>query len=249
MRMLSLDQSEPVADIVAPYRATRRPSAGHSCWVLANMVGGLDGSAAIGGRVGELSEGVDAELFRSLRSVADVVLVGAETVRREGYGPVRLDGDRQRERHERGAGPVPPIAVVTRSIDLDWDSALFTEAAAGTIAVTCEAAGTEAIERAREHATVLVAGEASVDLGEALRQLAELGLHVVLCEGGPTLLGRVAADGLLDEFCLTIAPVMGGDPLPVAITPPGADTTGFALRHIAVDRDTLLLRYEVDRRG
>lgn len=248
MMLLPLDQGESVTDIVAPYRVPRRPSDGRPCWVLANMVGGLDGSAAIGGRVGELSEGVDAELFRSLRSVADVVLVGAETVRREGYGPVRLDDALQAARADDGMSSVPPIAVVTRSIHLDWGSTLFTEAA-GTIVVTCESAGQDAIERARQHATVIVAGSDSVDLSDALRQLAGMGLRVVLCEGGPTLLGRVAADGLLDELCLTIAPVIGGDPLPVALTPPGAGTTGFVLRHVAVDRDTLLLRYEVDRHG
>ncbi|HHV22183.1 MAG TPA: pyrimidine reductase family protein, partial [Propionibacterium sp.] len=42
-------------------------------------VAGLDGTAAVGGRVGPLSEGPDVELFRLMRALADVVVVGAET--------------------------------------------------------------------------------------------------------------------------------------------------------------------------
>jgi riboflavin biosynthesis pyrimidine reductase len=67
---------------------------------------------------------------------------------------------------------------------------------------------------------------------------------VVLCEGGPTLLGELVAAGRLDELCLTIAPLMGGDPLPVSVSPPGAPLRHFALRHVIRDGDTLFLRYE-----
>lgn len=247
--MFELNRGESIPDLLAPYRVHRRPRDGQDCWVLANMVGGLDGSAAIGGRVGVLSDGQDAVLFRSLRSLADVVLVGAETVRRERYGPVRLDDAEQDRRRANGEREVPPVAVVTRSLDLEWGSPLFTDPVARSIVVTCESAGSDRIELAAAHATVLVAGCDSVDLRDALHQLCGLGLRVVLCEGGPALLGRVAAEGLLDELCLTVAPVMGGDPLPVAVTPSGASTSGFVLQHSAVEGSTLFLRYEVERDG
>ncbi len=111
-----------------PYREVDRTRAEGGAWVLANMVGGLDGSAAVGGRVGALTGGADAVLFRRLRALADVVLVGAETVRAEGYGPVRLPDDLRAERVAAGRPPVPPVAVVSRSLRLDWDGPLFTEA-------------------------------------------------------------------------------------------------------------------------
>src|SRR5687767_5548643 len=123
--MHRLVAGEAVADIVDPYAAVVRPRVGHRPWVLANMVVGLDGSAAIAGRVGPLSEGADAELFRLLRSVADVVLVGASTFRAEGYGPVRLPEERQQARVKLGRAPRPPLAVVSRSLALDWSSAPF----------------------------------------------------------------------------------------------------------------------------
>jgi riboflavin biosynthesis pyrimidine reductase len=214
-----------VADLLEPYRAVDRSKPVGPCWVLANMVGSLDGSAAVAGRVGALSDDTDARLFREMRSLADVILVGAETVRRERYGAAA-----QR------------IAVVTRSLSLDWESKLFQSGRA--IVVTCETAPGDRLAEARRHAEVIVAGDASVDLTGAIAALARQGAGVVLCEGGPTLLGEVVALDLLDELCLTVAPVMGGDPLPIAVSPQPGDLTHFELAHVARHGSTLFLRYE-----
>ena len=91
-----------VADPLAPYAEVDRTRGPGPCWVMGHMVGGLDGSAAIAGRVGALSTAPDAELFRLMRTLADVVLVGAQTVRQEGYGPVRLPADRVAAREAAG---------------------------------------------------------------------------------------------------------------------------------------------------
>ena len=210
------------------------------------MVGGLDGSAAIAGRVGALSAPPDAELFRLMRALADVVLVGAETVRREGYGPVRLPPERVAARLAAGRPGTPPLAIVTRSLDLDWSARVFTAAPpeARTLVITCEAADPARLDRARAVADVVIAGQDRVDPGQALTRLSGLGHQVVLCEGGPTWLGELAAAGRLDELCLSIAPLMGGDPLPVSIAPAGAQLAHFALRHVLRGGDTLFLRYE-----
>jgi riboflavin biosynthesis pyrimidine reductase len=228
-------------------RVDRRRSRGS--WVFANMVCGLDGTAAFGGRVGPLSRGADRELFVRMRTLADVILVGAETVRSEGYGPVRLA-----DHASLPTGHAPPIAVVSRSLDLDWSSPLFaTESSDGTsarpIVVTCEAAPKERLAAAHEHATVVVAGARIVEMGAALAALATMGHSVVLCEGGPRLLGELVRQELLDELCLTIAPIMGGDPLPVAIGPGTGRPVGFALKHVAVEESMLFLRYERDESG
>jgi len=242
-----LRPAEELDDILAPYERDRRARDGAPCWVLANMVAGLDGTAAVAGRVGALSHETDAALFQLVRSVADVVLVGAETVRREGYGPVVLPEDSRAQRVDRGRAPTPPLAIVSRSLRLDWDSPLFApvDGAKAPVVVTCGAADPALLERARGLAQVVVAGEAEVDLAGALEQLRALGHEVVLCEGGPTLLGQLASAGLLDELCLSLTPMMGGDPLPVAITPTGGDTSAFRLCHVAADHGTLFLRYEV----
>jgi riboflavin biosynthesis pyrimidine reductase len=176
------------------------PTAGGRPGVRANMIASVDGAATLEGLSGGLSGAGDKALFRTLRSLADVVLVGAGTVRAEGYGP------------PRGDGPRPRIAVVTRSLDLDWESPLFAAPTTRPIVLTAEDAPADRLDRAREVAEVVVAGVGAVDLPEALRLLGELGASAVLCEGGPSLLGLLAAAGLLDELCLTVAPalVVGG---------------------------------------
>jgi riboflavin biosynthesis pyrimidine reductase len=239
-----------IDDPLAPYAQVNRVRPDGRCWVMAHMVGGLDGSAAIGGRVGDLSTAPDAELFRLMRALADVVLVGAATVRAERYGVVRLPPERAAARVAAGRPATPPLAVVTRSLGLDWSARAFADAPpeARTLVITCAAADPGRLERARQVADVIVAGQDRVDPGLAVARLAERGHRVVLCEGGPTWLGELVAAGLLDELCLTLAPLMGGDPLPVAVAPPGAPLGRFALRHVlrsAGDgEDTLFLRYE-----
>ena len=246
-----LGASTVLADPLAPYAEVDRSRTRHECWVMAHMVGGLDGSAAIGGRVAQLSTPPDSRLFTLIRALADVVLVGAETVRREGYGPVRLPEDRMSARRASGRSGTPPVAVVTRSLDLDWGARVFAEAPpeSRTLVVTCENADPGRLEAARRVADVVLAGAERVEPGRALRALSERGHRVVLCEGGPTWLGELVAARRLDELCLTVAPLMGGDPLPVSIAPPGSALAPFALRHVLRDGDTLFLRYERAERG
>ena len=214
-------------------------------WALANMVVGIDGSAAVGGRVGGLSSPKDRELFVLLRSLADVVLIGAATVRAEGYGPVRLPAALQEQRALAGRPPTPPLAVVTRSLDLDWDSALFSsEAGVRPIIVTVAASAALVPGHAHGRADVIVAGNESVDLGVAMAELARRGVTILLTEGGPTLLGELMAKELLDELCLTLAPLAGGDPLPVAIRPQGPEgLRAFQLASVLEDDGHLFLRY------
>lgn len=241
-----LQPGATVPDPLAPYAEVDRTRPGGGCWVMANMVGGLDGTAAIGGRVAALSTEPDAELFRLMRALADVVLVGAETVRREGYRSIRLPEPRAAARQAAGRPRTPRLAVVTRSLDLNWSGDAFAGAPpeSRALVITCKAADPGRLERAREVADVVFAGEDRVDPEQAVLRLSELGHRVVLCEGGPTLLGELVAAGRLDELCLTIAPLMGGDPLPVSIAPPGAPLRHFALRHVLAHGDTLFLRYE-----
>jgi riboflavin biosynthesis pyrimidine reductase len=210
------------------------------------MVAGLDGTASVGGRVGALSTAPDQELFRRMRQIADIVLVGAETVRREGYGPVALTEDAQAQRRRQGKSPTPPLAVVSRSLELDWAARVFTDAPedARTHVITCAAADPERRADAEAVATVIVAGDDRVEAAAAMQALSDLGRQVVLCEGGPTWLGELVAADRLDELCLSISPLMGGDPLPISVTPAGAALAAFELKGAMAEDDTVFLRYE-----
>jgi len=210
------------------------------------MVAGLDGTAAVGGRVGSLSTAPDQALFRRMRQIADIVLVGAETVRREGYGSVGLDDDAQEQRRRLGQSATPPIALVSRSLAFDWNAKVFADAPddARTHLIACEAADPGRRAEAEQYAEVIVAGDDRVEPAAAMQALADRGRRVVLCEGGPTWLGELVAADRLDELCLSVAPLMGGDPLPVSVTPPGADLAQFELKGAMAEDDTLFLRYE-----
>lgn len=244
--MRSLTDGSELEDPLGPYRSVARQPKGDRPWVLANMVSGLDGSAAVNGRVGALSHPTDRHLFLLLRALVDVVLVGAATVRQERYGPVQLDERIQRERVEQGRSPRPRIGVVTRSLDVDLGGRLFTDAddEARPLVITCETSDQVRRAEVARVADVVVVGEETVDLQAALVGLRAQGAGVVLTEGGPALLGQLVHAGLLDELCLTLAPVMGGDPLPVSVSTTTSSLVGFRLCHVLTAESNLFLRYE-----
>ncbi len=251
--MRRLGPGDPLDDPLEPYRSAPRAPSDERPWVLANMVCGLDGSTAVDGRVGQLSSATDRQLFVDLRSVADVVLVGAETARRERYGAVQLSPARRAEREADGRAALPRLAIVSRSLRTDGIRALEQThdadnrpSGAGDtrpLVITCEASPDEERRRLADRADVLVAGTDRVDLGLALASLRRAGVSVVLCEGGPSVLGELLAAGAVDELCLTLAPVVGGDPLPVAVLPANADVSRARLAHVLEAEGDLFLRY------
>lgn len=208
MRQLLPEPSDEL-DVYEAYR----PADPRALLVRVNMIVSVDGSATDEhGRSGGLSGPGDQELFRTLRALADVILVGAETVRVEGYGPHRVRADLAARRAAAGRPGPAPVVVVSRSLALDLDAPLFTEAVEPTIVLTCEAAPHDRVRAVREVGRVLVAGRAEVDVvaGLALLQR-DLGLRHVLCEGGPTLNESLFRAGAVDELCLTLSPRLVGE--------------------------------------
>ncbi|WP_175400430.1 dihydrofolate reductase family protein, partial [Streptomyces prasinopilosus] len=109
-------------------------------WLRANMVSTLDGAAQHEGRSQPLSCPADMRIFGTLRALADVVLVGAETVRREGYRPARARAEFAAAREAAGQGPTAAVAVVSASLDLDFSLPLFTSPLVPTLVLTGSAA-------------------------------------------------------------------------------------------------------------
>jgi riboflavin biosynthesis pyrimidine reductase len=185
-------------------------------WLRANMVSALDGAARHEGRSQPLSGPGDMRIFGVLRALADAVVVGAETVRLEGYRPAKARAAFAARRAAAGQPPAPAIAVVSGALNLDFGLPLFTEPPVPTLVLTGADADPERVRAARDAgAEVVFAGAGSrVDPATAVRALADRGLVRLLCEGGPRLLGQFAAAGVLDELCLTLAPLVcsGGAP-------------------------------------
>ncbi len=179
-------------------------------WLRANMVSSLDGAAQHEGRSQPISSATDMRIFGTLRGLADVVIVGAETVRLEGYRPARAREAFAERRAAAGQGPAPAIAVVSASLNLDFSAPLFTEPLVPTLLLTGASAAPDRVGAAQEAgAEVVVAGDGpGVEPERAVRALAERGLTRQLTEGGPRLLGQLVADGVLDELCLTVSPLL-----------------------------------------
>jgi len=226
------------------------PGAPGARWVRANMVQALDGAATLDGRTALLGSEADKRVFDLLRALADVILVGAGTARAEGYEPVRPESEGLRWAWLRdGRAPSAPIVVVTRALDLDPASPLIAGSPqhARTIVITTQAAPPERRAAAARTAEVIVAGEAMVDMKAALDALAGRGYQRVLTEGGPHLLAQIAGEGLLDELCLTVSPLLAGpgaDRIVAGGLPmPGGGAQPFTLGHVLADEDFLLCRY------
>lgn len=209
------------------------------------MVSSADGGTAHAGVSEGLSSGPDRRLLVVLRSLADVVLVGAGTVRAEGYGPVRPDPSAQDVRRDRGQVPAARAAVVTTTLDLDWSSRLFTDAPARPLVVAPVDADARRLAEARQHADVVQAGEGWVDVAAALRLLArEHGVREVSCEGGAVLNGHLVAADVVDELCLTVAPLLVSGEAPRAVRGPAlADPAHLVLRSVRESDGSLFLRY------
>jgi riboflavin biosynthesis pyrimidine reductase len=180
--------------------------------VRANFISSVDGAVTVAGLSRGLQTHGDNRVFGALRDLADVVLVGAGTARAEKYAAIHLAPERREIRRRFGLAATMPTAVVSRSLRLDPDSPLITDAEpdARTIVITC-AAGDPAVRAALERrADLVVCGDADVDLARAYAALQERGLRRVLAEGGPTLFADLVHAGVMDELCLSISPILAG---------------------------------------
>ncbi len=209
----------------------------------ANMVASADGAVSVGGRSGGLSGPADRMVFTVLRSLADLIVVGAGTVRAEHYRPVQAD---EIWTGLRPAGaPVPAIAVVSGRLALDPDSQLLTAAAPGaqTIVITTAAAAPDRRAAIARQARVIEAGQDRLDLARAVRALHDLGYESILAEGGPTLLGHLAEADLLDELCLTTSPVLAGGSAGRIVSSSSALAARLSLAQVLTDDGFLFSRY------
>ena len=238
---------------------------GRSPWTILNMVQSLDGGVTSDDVSADLGSPADQEIFHTLRSLADVILVGAETVRKEDYGPPKLTAELQAQRESRGQQPLPEIAVVSASLALDPKSRLF-EGGHRPVVFTCSGTNDvraddsrtdrqsryEALSEVAEVIVLESSGSAensvsevwaAVDLSAVREALGERGHKVILCEGGPTLNAQLVAQDLIDEFCISLSPaLLGGNPLHLLEDAPLLNKS-LTLLSVATDNALVFLRY------
>lgn len=235
------------------------PPSAHPC-LRVNFIASIDGAVAVEGRSGKLGGPGDRAVFGLLRSLADVIVVGAGTVRTENYGGARIAEHVQQARRAEGRPPVPRIAVVSASARIDPHHRVFHDTAAPPLLLTSRAAeparlraltdaGVETVvlPDLPEDLTPVGAGVRGAggdgptpDVGAIAPLLAERGWPRILCEGGPNLTGRLLASGAVDELCLTTAPVLVGGNAPRLAAGGAATPAPMQRRHLLTDRDGAL---------
>jgi riboflavin biosynthesis pyrimidine reductase len=193
-----------------------RPVPADRPWVGLCMVSSLDGSIAADGTSGTLGNRNDLDVLLTLRSLADLLLVGAGTARGEGYGPPAKPGQR--------------IGVVTNRGSVDLDSDLFTSGSG--FVFTNEQADVD-----ESRVDVLRAGRDRVDIAEALARVGELvpGVRYIQAEGGAGFNASLFDADVIDELDLTLSPHMVGGIGPRVTDGAGESMHRFTLAHLLAD--------------
>ncbi|TDC29356.1 pyrimidine reductase family protein [Micromonospora sp. 15K316] len=237
-RIWPVPPAQPLDDatLTALYGRADRPH------LRVNFVSSPDGAVSVDGYSAGLSGEPDKRVFGLLRMLCDGLVVAAGTLRHEGYRAVRLTERHRAWRREHGLPEYPTLVVVSGSLALDPAQAALADAPVRPLVLTH--AGATPPPGLTEVADLVRCGTDRVDLVAGLAELRRRGLDQLLCEGGPHLFGALTAADLVDELCLTVAPLLaGGGPGRISAGPPSPPRQ-LPLRHALVAEDgTLLLRY------
>jgi riboflavin biosynthesis pyrimidine reductase len=214
------------------------PAVRDGIWLRANFITSVDGGATSDGTTAAMGGPGDKFIFNLLRELADVVVVGAGTVRIENYSGAHLSVAQRQRRQARGQSEVPQLVIVTNSGRLDRDTGVFTRTEVAPLVLTCTAAAGPTRRLLADRAQVVDCSAddpARVDEAAVLTALKARGFRRILTEGGPTLLGSFVQHGMLDELCLTIAPYLVGGLARRIATGPGQLLTRMRCAHILTD--------------
>ena len=217
-----------IASLVGPTLPAGHPE------VRAVMATTIAGSFTRGGTSRPLGNATDTALLLGLREWSDCILVGAGTVRAEGYG----------------FSPTP-MAVLSSSLDLDTSGALFT----GTVVVLCPERALHDATLAPRRRALATAGARLVSTGsgsagEILGTLHRLGYARVTCEGGPGVYAALLSADLVDVLHVTVDPSLGAADGSAGLALRGpSEPLRFTLESAEVDHGSMLFcRYRRARR-
>ena len=199
-------------------------------WVYSNFVQSLDGITTLLGKHGsggEISQSrEDRWLMDLLRAHADGLLMGMNTMLEEqrNRGPesrgivFQVADPKLRDLRQRLSRGRERNIFVTRAAGLDLSRYKVFDGDVVDAAILTSPDGAARLhsQGSHPHVAILAAGEGEAfDLPLAIRKLREeLGVHYLLCEGGPTLYGSLARADLVDEKFMTVSPVEVGQIVP-----------------------------------
>lgn len=229
----------PVDDLLGRYLDDQRQVSGRP-WVMVNMISSVDGATTIEGKSSQLGDEDDAIVFSTIRSVPDVILVGAGTVGAEDYRPLTLDEERRTARAARGRSVVPVLAIVSGRLSLDAEARVFSDPDHKPMVITGADANPSKLALLGDAAEVVIL--ADLDPASILSHLGAA--SVVLLEGGPSLNAQFVEAGLVDEVNLTVSPkLVGGGSSRIAQGPGPGTVHKMRLDRAMMGERSLFLRY------
>lgn len=235
---------EPGSTTVGGLLAGFEPAAGAPAdrpRVYTNFALTVDGQATIDGRSGPIGSDVDTAILVGLRMPADAVMIGAGTLRAEGYGRVIADPAKRALREQNDLAPDPLMVIVSNRLEVPWDAPLFTEGFGEVLIFTASDREPPATATPVE----VVRHRHRVNLVELLSELRARGIRALLCEGGPTLHAELLAARLVDELFVTRAPRIAGGTGPGLFTGLEAGTCELELVWLCESDGELYARYRL----
>ena len=200
-----------IEELTKIYTHDKRTHTDSRPWVMLNMIASSNGLATLDGLSGKLGGEEDRALFKTLRGIADFILVGLKTVHEEKYNPPELSEAAKSLREATGRDRTPRVAVVSNSLEIDPKIPLFASDQYSPVLITSESSPAAKRKLLSEKYEIILAGEERVDFKRAINQLSMEPKQTVLVEGGPSINKQLVSDDLFDELCITISPFHSDD--------------------------------------
>ena len=243
MRALLPEPINNVSDeqLLERYNSAQRP------FVRFNFVSSIDGSAQADGLSAKLGSKGDQRIFALLRRLADVIVVGAGTVRAEGYEGDLVSAEDREWRTRNGLSAHPALALISAGLHLNPSAEIFSQSPVPVIVFTTVEVTDEQRESYGNGVELIQVPEreGGCDPKEVVDHLTQRGLGFVHCEGGPHIFGQFMAAGMVDSACLSYSPVVvAGNGMRIAAH---ARQTfqRFSLNHLFEEESMLFCDYRI----
>jgi riboflavin biosynthesis pyrimidine reductase len=227
--------------------------------LFANFVASVDGTVALrqSGDSGHVISGdneADRFVMGVLRACADAILVGAGTFRASKnhlWHAEQIFPSAKAQfaefRRKQQLSPQPKFVLLTQSGEVDPGAPALADAL-----ILTTAAGDAKLRGTLPASARIVVLDAPIRLSSALELLHHEGFELVLTEGGPSLMGKLLAEDLVDELFVTISPRLFGQSLGDGRKSlvHGVELNGTPLELLSARRQAshLFLRYAVGGR-
>lgn len=216
-------------------------------WFRANMVQTLDGSILDSqGKIDLITNEIDKAVFRLLRQLSDVIIVGSNTANTNKYEDIKVSDSNKELRKKLKLQQKPRLAIITNNFNLEKDFFEKWKDINPPIIYT-NMQNESRVKNITNYAEIVFCGEKEVNLKNMKKDLINRSFKRILCEGGPNFLSSLFKQNLIDELDLTLQVKLSQVKNALKITSGHSFDPAVELKPLQViqHENTLLLRYLV----